>query len=562
MRARSRFKKIKKSTLFNKIRSYFKRDLKLKLFWSLFYASARIICSLAWPYLLYRQLFKDEQIETDLIIYIVPIVLIIFALSQWFSYIQTKINTQINDYLSLHLTSDFWHKMISLEWLSFKSKPRNYYFNVFLVDFWRIRHGIKAFLEIILPYSFMSMALILFLLYISPRIFILYLIGFVFTTVFQLLSNLKLRPVIRMFHQAWINQSKNVGISVDKYDLIRMERGYNKTFDLFKKDSKKFLSSNSTMLLTQAKWKIYIQVIIQIASFAILFIGIYWINKGFLSWGDFFFTIFVIGIIQSNLIQLPNGINLILEALESFNRINDYFKLDSESLNKTADSKIEIDTINSIEIDSLNFGYPEKEGLFDNFKLSLEKGKVYLWRGPNGCGKSTLSHILLGLIEPTSGELKINNSDFDWQKLKQIRNKFAFIHQDALLFSGSIKDNITFGQESPHKLWNKVKDSWMSGLLPSGIPDPDRIIGERGEGLSGGEAKRLILIREWLHAAKLIVFDEPLNHLDSASVDYVVNEIKSYKKNAIIVIISHQKGFESVSDEIIEINKNKWNKNV
>ena len=559
-KSKIKINQIKGSTLFSIVKGYFNRELKHKLLWSLFFASSRILFSLAWPYLLYKQLFKNEQIETDNIFIVVPFVLVIFAMAQWFMYKQTVINTRINDYLSLHLTTDFWHKMMSLEWLSFKSKSREYYFNIFLVDFWRIRHGIKAVLENILPYSFLSFALLFFLFYISPRIFFLYLIGFLITTIFQFFSNIKLRPVIRMFHEAWREQSTNIGISVDKYDLIRMERGYEQSFDSFKKSSAEFLNANSTMLITQAKWKIVIQIVIQITRLAVLFIGIYWINIGLINWGEFFFTIFVIGIIQTNLTQLPNGINQLLEALESFNRINSYLKLESELHVEKRNNKVELDTINSINIKSMGFGYKGKKKIFENFNLELEKGKVYLWVGPNGCGKSTLSHILMGLIKPECGSLEVNHYDFDWEKLKQIRNRFAFIHQDALLFSGSVKENISFGQKKPDKLWQKVTDNWLSTLLPSGIPDPDRLIGERGEGLSGGEAKRLVLIREWLHSAGLIVLDEPLNHLDSESVKHVTAEINSLKKDAIIVIISHQKGFESVADVILEVNKEKWDK--
>ncbi len=555
-----KIKQLKGSAFYNTLKGYFNKNLKRKLFWSLFFASARIVFSLAWPYLLYKELFKNEQIQTDNIVILIPVVLVIFAFAQWFTFRQAVINTRINDYLSLRITTNFWHKMVSLEWLSFKSKSREYYFNIFLVDFWRIRLGIKAVLENILPYLFLSVAMLFFLFYISPPIFLLYLGGFLITALFQLYSNVKMQSVIRAFHEAWRGQSTNVGISVDKYDLIRMGRGYGESYEKFSKSSEQFLNTNSTMIITQARWKIIIQIVIQITRLAVLFVGIYWVKTGLLSWGEFFFTIFVIGIIQTNLTQLPNGINQLLEALESFGRINSYLKLDSE-FNVEKD-KIEFDSIDSIDIKSMDFSYRGKEKLFVFFNKKKEKGKVYLWVGPNGCGKSTLSHILLGLIKPNSGSIEVNHSAFDWEKLKQLRNRFTFIHQDALLFSGSVKENITFGHKFPDKAWQKITGSWLSSMLPSGVPEPERQIGERGEGLSGGEVKRLVLIREWLRSSGLIVLDEPLNHLDSTSVKQVMAEIESLKKNAIVVIISHQTGFESIADVIVEVNKERWNRKV
>jgi len=550
--------RIKDSKLYQLVKVYFNWSLKKRLIWSLIFATIRIVFSLAWPYLLYKQLFQNEKIETDSLSYVIPIVIAIFSISQWAVYKQLLTNIKINDQISLKLITDLWRKMVSLEWLSFKSKNRVYYFDIFLVDFWRIRHGIMALLEVIIPYSVISFALLFFLLYISPPIFILYLIGFVLTTAFQLISNLKLRTFIRKFHEAWRKQSINVSVSIDQYDLVRMDRGYEQSSNNFNKNSAEFLDANSKMLIAQSKWKIIIQIVIQFTRLAVLVTGIYWVNSGLISWGEFFFTIFVIGIIQTNLTQLPGGINELLEALESFNRMNEYFDLDSEKNINQLGNEALTKTIDSIAIQDMDFGYDTKKTLFEDYSISLKKGNVYLWVGPNGSGKSTLSHILMGLIKPKRGELKINEISLNWDELKLLRSDFAFIHQDALLFAGSIKENITFGHESTIESWEKVKKSWLSNLLPSGIIEPDRRIGERGEGLSGGEAKRIILIREWLRSCQLIVLDEPLNHLDSQSIKYVTKEIEILKKDAIIIIISHQSGFESIADEIIEINKKKW----
>ncbi len=545
---------MEKKAPFN-IKRYFRLTPKKLIISSVIFAAIRIVFSIAWPYLLFRQLFDKDNIDLDAIYRVVPFVLVLFGISQYATFKQLLINTKIIDSSSLDLISELWKKMVSLEWLEFKAKNRAYFFDIYMFDSWRIRLGIMAIIESILPYSIISLFLLVFVFYISPPIFILYAVGFVLTSIMQLLSNYNLRPVIRNFHNAWRKQTNNVGISVDKYDLIRMERGKSESYSKFKTGTKSFLQTNSGLLIAQSRWKIIIQVVIQFTRLLVLIIGVYWIKLEIITWAEFFFTIFIIGIIQTNLSQLPHSVNVLLEALESFKKVNEFLQLKSENNLVSEDSFETGKPIEKIEIKGLNFAYEGRDQLFNDYSFSLEKGKIYLWTGRNGCGKSTLSHILLGLIQPDSGKISINDKSISWDELRMLRSKFAFIHQDAILYASSIKDNITFGHEDQDKVWGQMQKSWLSDLLPNGKNIAERIIGERGEGLSGGESRRLILIREWLHSSDLIIFDEPLNHLDTQSITQITDEILHLKKNAIVVIISHQKGFEAAADEVIRIDE-------
>ena len=371
----------------------------------------------------------------------------------------------------------------------------------------------------------------------------------------QLVSNYNLKPIISRFHSAWRKQTNNVGVSVDQYDLIRMKRGKKDSFQKFKTATNSFLKANTGLLIAQSGWKITIQIVIQFTRLLVLVVGVYWIKLGLITWAEFLFTIFVIGIIQTNLSQLPHSVNTLLEALESFKKINEFLALTSENKKDQQKATAKDEAIEKIEITGLDFSYKGRKQLFKHYDLSLEKGKIYLWVGPNGCGKSTLSHLLLGLIQPNGGEISINGQKISWDGLRELRSKFAFIHQDALLYASTIKDNITFGHKNPDKIWDRMQKGWLASLLPTEENIAERFIGERGEGLSGGEARRLVLIREWLHSSDLIIFDEPLNHLDSQSIKQITDEINNLKKEAIVVIISHQKGFEEAADEVIHIDK-------
>ena len=183
-------------------------------------------------------------------------------------------------------------------------------------------------------------------------------------------------------------------------------------------------------------------------------------------------------------------------------------------------------------------------------EFDLERGKIYLWKGNNGTGKSTAAHLLLGLLSPSEAKLTINDVPTDWNNLRDLRSRFAFLNQHSPIFMGSIKENTVFGHPEQDNAWTSVTGTWLSGLLPSGFATGERKVGERGEGISGGEAKRIALIRELLRDAEVLILDEPLNHLDQHAIAEIKREVINLKENMIIVIISHQNGFEDIADEI------------
>ena len=109
-----------------------------------------------------------------------------------------------------------------------------------------------------------------------------------------------------------------------------------------------------------------------------------------------------------------------------------------------------------------------------------------------------------------------------------------------------------FGHPEPQLAWENLQTSWLYRLLPRAHQEGARRVGERGEGLSGGESKRIAFIRELLRSSELLILDEPLNHLDEYVIQEIEREIVNIKAETIVIIISHQLGFERLADEIRE----------
>lgn len=523
---------------------------KKQLFLSVLLGVLRIVIATIWPFFLYIILKEIGVSSANKIILYFGILLFMFGLLTWFTHLQSKINIRILKSFTLEMIDKIWKKMNSLEWLTFHQKNRVYFFDLLMVETWRLKSGMTALLESLIINTLIAATLSCFVVFVNWSLFLVFFSGLLIMGIGHYFSSKQIRPLLKKFHQAWREQHLWVAKCVDQFDLIKMDRAYESSSKRNIENSSKFLEINAQVLQLQAKWRNINQLLSNLVRIGVFIIGIYWVRIGYLGMDDLLLTLLLISIIQVNIMQIPSALNNLMEAQESFKTISDFFNLKGES----SEHLNRIDTFGRLEkitIKNLSYGY-ENQDVISNFNLNLEVGKIYLWKGKNGSGKSTAAHILLSLIKPDRGNLFINEIEIPWQDLKQFRNRFAFLNQDSPIFMGSIKENILFGHPNSTAALENMHSSWLNRLLPISDMGLLRSVGERGEGLSGGEAKKIALIRETLRSSELLILDEPLNHLDEFSIQEITREVLKIKQNTIVIIISHQNGFESIADKIIE----------
>ena len=210
-----------------------------------------------------------------------------------------------------------------------------------------------------------------------------------------------------------------------------------------------------------------------------------------------------------------------------------------------------ITTPPKVEYRNVSFGFQSEQMLIENFSATLEAGSHTLITGPSGCGKSTLANLLLRYDDVLKGEILI-----DGYKLQEIGDFSSFSsvsRQEAILFSDSFRENLTLGNpnicdEEVFALLKKVGlEKWAD---KSSL---DKSVEGQGENLSGGEKKRLSLVRTLLRKTPLIILDEPLANIDPDNIERVETLITCLD-NCTLLVISHQGSevFRASFDQIIE----------
>lgn len=270
--------------------------------------------------------------------------------------------------------------------------------------------------------------------------------------------------------------------------------------------------------------------------------------------------IYIIGsyYISSNQLNIGNavkffGISMLLKSnAELFSKVLlNYFRLKAAATryvewtgNEENFGNKKLKEINSISFEKLNFKYEDKV-IIDNFSYKINKGDRVLIEGKNGSGKSTLIKLLTGLYSEYHGEIYINNINLRELDINEFRKSISVVTQNPFLLNLSVIDNI--------KSCCRVdKDDNIEDILNELdlYSIKDKIVGENGEHLSGGQRQKVALARALVAKSDLIILDEPDNALDKNARDYIMKKFIN-EENTIMVISHNNKWSEEFKNKSI-----------
>ncbi|MGZ7442777.1 ABC transporter ATP-binding protein [Paenibacillus sp. TH7-28] len=341
---------------------------------------------------------------------------------------------------------------------------------------------------------------------------------------------------------------------VETYNNVLMTKIYN----AFNYVEKNFLKAYKRQYDHQMELELAYSININIGGILVyLLSGVIWIIGGL----GVFANRYTIGTIVS----LINYQSMLLGSTRFFSEFNNSYqgtvtaigRLD-EILNE-AEENVEgaspPQQIYEIIIDHVSFTYDVNDRpVLSNAEGAIKKGEITAFVGPSGCGKSTITKLLLGLYKPQQGCIRINDDRLDSMDLCLFRRRTAYIPQDSLFFHDSILNNIGFGTNVNLDLlgdYTKTIDLYDEIMdLPNKW---DTILSVGGNNISGGQKKRLDILRALVKNADIIIFDEPTASLDVERRGAFLNLLKEIKNDKIIILITHNMDEMRYFDKIYSV---------
>ena len=214
---------------------------------------------------------------------------------------------------------------------------------------------------------------------------------------------------------------------------------------------------------------------------------------------------------------------------------------------------------NSIELKNLSFRYSEESPwILKNIDLEIPKGSVVGVVGTTGCGKSTLLDLIMGLLPPSKGEVKVDNVSLKAHNKRSWQAHISNVPQHIYLSDGTIEENIAFGLPSDEidheRVLEAAKKAQLSDLIENWGKGYQTLVGERGTRLSGGQRQRVGLARAFYKQTDVLILDEATSALDDETELAVMDSIENFDEELTVVIIAHRITTLKSCDMIIKLN--------
>jgi ATP-binding cassette, subfamily B, bacterial len=296
---------------------------------------------------------------------------------------------------------------------------------------------------------------------------------------------------------------------------------------------------------------------LQALSFLLLLFFAAWqISAGNLTTGKFFSFLSGAALLIDPVGHTTTNYNLFKEAEASVDRVFELLAI-KPAVEEKPDADVLPTVSGKVEYRRVSFAYKPNEPVLTNISLLAYPGEAIALVGASGSGKTTFVNLLPRFYDPQNGEILIDGVDIRDVTLKSIRRQIGIVPQETTMFSGTIAENIAFGQESfdMQAVENAAKIAnahQFISQMPNGY---HTLVGERGVNLSGGQRQRIAIARAVLLDPRILILDEATSALDSESEALVQEALERLMQGRTVFIIAHRLSTVRKSDRILVLDK-------
>lgn len=296
----------------------------------------------------------------------------------------------------------------------------------------------------------------------------------------------------------------------------------------------------------------------QLAQIATIFFGVFLIQDGTISMGALIAAVILGGKTLAPLSQLASAMTRANGARQAYRSLSAVMNDNSDQKTHTHSRLSRPNLFGNVELKNVSYTFPGASApIIRNLSLKIPVGQKVAIVGRMGSGKTTLSRLISGLIEPSEGSVLVDGVDLRQIDKSDVRRNVGIMLQDTWLFSGTIKDNLQMGfyEYDDAYLLDIAKVSGVDDFVAAHPQGYDMELRERGEGLSGGQRQSINLARALLHDPNLLVLDEPTSSMDTATEKSVIARLKVWIGNRTLLMVTHRNTLLELADRVLVMDK-------
>jgi ABC-type multidrug transport system fused ATPase/permease subunit len=445
---------------------------------------------------------------------------------------------------SLRIKQNFLEKLLAkdIEFFDFE-KPANI-LKSYQDDFWKFRYfEISDLIEMFLKNLLQLVYSFSLLFYFSKSLLMFEILKMVFRYIFDSLQTKSRNKYYDQLNE--IDSSTNAMLreSIMNMKLLKIFSTEDKIVNYINSNNIKKAKLNQDLYLdTLSNTSLLVNLLIKAAQ---IWYSVKLIRNGDLSIGEFTSFEVISTQISSAFSMLTYYISDIREKVSSVRHFINYMQYRPNIKNGSFKKSLE----GKVEFKNVSFYYPTKKevSIFKNFDLHINPGEMVAFVGPSGCGKSSVSQLVHRIYDVIVGEILIDGVNIKEYELESLHSQYGYISQDPMLFTGTIRSNITFAIDNytEEELEKACKDSYCYEFIMDKKAFPDGYeskVHERGNNLSGGQKQRIAIARALMKKVKILILDEATSALDAKSENEVQKALDRicHENKITTIIIAHR----------------------
>jgi len=371
---------------------------------------------------------------------------------------------------------------------------------------------------------------------------------------FSIVKGIKMRGNFRQVRKKIADVNSNIENSISGVRVAKSFTNEEHELEKFDEGNIHFRNSKQDAYKTMAEFHTGINFSTNFLNLLTIALGGYFVYIGNISYGDLVAFILYINFFMEPIKRLTNFTQQFQDGMSGFERFLEI--LDIPPKIKDIKKPITLKNIKgSIRIENVEFSYDDdnESKVLQNIDIDIKAGTTMAIVGPSGGGKTTLCHLIPRFYDVTKGKITIDGIDIKDASVKSLRKNIGLVQQSVFLFTGTIKENIKYGNidATDEEVVEAAKKASIHDFIMSLPNRYDTYIGERGVKLSGGQQQRISIARIFLKNPPILILDEATSALDNATEILIQKSLERLSKGRTTLVIAHRLSTIQNADEII-----------